>query len=258
MKISARHTLSVYSLLAVTSANAGFVSWGAPQTISGDADISTSGAFIEAYNLGTFGVPSTVVNGVTFSPFATSTTSNTVGTATLASSANILGNNTSFGEILPPFSLLTTNYKTLLQSGSYTVGVAPAAISLTLGGLTPGTQYQFEWWANQSDPLSFDPNAPPPALPSTTATAGNSVTLVRTGLAPGSVGQFAIGTFTADAASQVVTFNGSDTKTLLNAFQLRQLGTTAVPEPGSCLFGFATMGFLLRSASRRRRALSAI
>ena len=237
------------SLLAAIPARAGFVTWSSPQTITGDNDISNLGTFVSAYNLGGVGNSGATVHGVTFDPFATNATTNTVGNATLASSSTILGSNVDFGETEPPFSTLSSGYQTLLKSGSFTTGTfPPPTISMTLNGLTPGAEYQFQWWAHESEASSF---APAPALPGTSATAGNSVTLQRRGVLPGSLGQFALGVFTATSASQVIDFNGTDTKTLLSAFQLRQIA--AVPEPGSALFGLAMAGVALRSFSKRRR-----
>lgn len=237
-------------LIAAVPAQAGFVTWSSPKTITGDSDISNLGAFVSAYNLGAAGNASATVNGVTFDPFATNATTNTVGNVTLSSSATISGSNSDFGETLPPFSLLSPGYKTLLQSGSFTTGTfPPPTISMTLNGLTPGAEYQFQWWAHESEASSF---APAPPLPATSATAGNSVTLQRRGVLPGSLGQFALGVFIATSASQVIDFNGSDSKTLLSAFQLRQIAAP-VPEPGTALFGLAMAGVAFRSVSKRRR-----
>src|ERR1043166_7327806 len=60
--------------LALSSAyftsSAAVVSWGAPTTISGDSDVSTSGTLLGAVNWGFssagIGNPTTTVNGVTF------------------------------------------------------------------------------------------------------------------------------------------------------------------------------------------------
>ncbi len=225
------------------------MTWNAPQTIVGNGDVSTTGALIVAHNLGASGNSSATVNGVTFTPFATNGSVNIVGNVKLSSTANILGNNVNFGDIVPPFSDLSPDYQTLLQSGSYTNGLfPPPEITLTLSGLSIGTPYQFQWWANQSSLASFSP-FPPPSGPMTTATAGGSVTLTRYNPAT-EIGQFAIGTFTADAASQVITFSGGDNRTLLNAFQLRAFSAPAIPEPGTGLFALALSGVAL--SSRRR------
>ena len=64
--------------------------------------------------------------------------------------------------------------------------------TLTMSGLTAGHQYQFEWWNNTSTGT---------LLTDTTAVAGNSVTLLsNTTFSVGGLGQFAVGTFTADGA----------------------------------------------------------
>ena len=242
-------------LTSAVSVHAGFVTWSTPHTIVNNSDISTTGTLVVAHNLGAPGNSSATVNGVTFTPFGTNGPVNILGNVKLSAAANILGDNINFGEIVMPFSDLTLPYQTLLQSGSFTSGLfPPPEITLTLSGLSMGTQYQFQWWANQSGFFSFDPN-PPPGIPTTTATAGGVVSLDRTGFDPGSLGQFAIGTFTADATSQAITFSGSDTKTLLSAFQLRALPATAIPEPGSCLFALALSGVALRSMSSRRRTV---
>ena len=246
-------TSALFCLLAsAVSVHAGFVTWNAPQTITGNGDVSTTGALILAHNLGASGNSSATVNGVTFTPFATNGPVNIAGNVRLSSTANIPGDNVNFGDIVAPFSDLSPDYQTLLQSGSYTNGpFPPPDITLTLSGLSVGTSYQFQWWANQSSLSSFSP-FPPPGGPATTAAAGGSVTLTRYSPAT-EIGQFATGTFTADAASQVITFSGGDTRTLLNAFQLRELPASPIPEPGTALFGIALAGVALRSPSKRRR-----
>src|SRR5262249_42550728 len=100
----------------------------------------------------------------------------------------------------------------------------------------------------------------------TTAMAGNSVTLnARAVPGPppggeGGVGQFAIGTFTADAPSEVIPFTGTPAASpapLLNGLQLRELtpAATPVPEPSTpapfALGGIALAGWRWR---RRRQA----
>lgn len=244
--------LIALSLAAAASAHAGLVTWGLPTTIAGGSDVSTSGTLVVAHNLGGAGIPSAAVNGVTFTPFVTNGPSNTVGNVTLSSAANILGAST-FGEVVPPFStLLPATYRTLLESASFTGGSPAPTITLALAGLSVGTQYQFQWWANQSSFFNFDPNASAPAFPTTTATAGNSVSLARTGAVSGTLGQYAIGVFTADATTQSIAFTGSNPQTVLNAFQLRALAAPVVPEPGSCLFGIAVAGAICA----RRRPIS--
>ena len=256
---SAAPVLLAVSGLAATSAHAGFITWSAPQPITGDSDIRTDGTLVVAHNLGTFGNVSASINGVTFTPFVTSDPVNTSGSVTISAVTPMSGDNTVFGESVSPFVDLSPDYQALLQSGSFSAGPAPApSVTLTLAGLALGMEYQFQWWVNQTPASNFDPNSPPPALPTTTATAGGSVTLQRSSFDPGTIGQFAVGVFTATSASQSIVFQGSDNRTLLNAFQLRQLSPTVIPEPGSCLFGLATAGVIFRAIFKRHRPPTSI
>jgi hypothetical protein len=132
-----------------------------------------------------------------------------------------------------PFGNLTSSYRDLLRGA-----VAPAngaALTLTISGLTVGETYEFEFWSNRSSGVSS----------SVTATAGNSVSLfANTPNVDGSLGQFAIGTFVADNATQQVAFTGNNNR-WVNAVQLRRLSPAVVPEPGTALFGLGLMGVAL-------------
>lgn len=67
----------------------------------------------------------------------------------------------------------------------------------------------------------------------------------------GGTGQFSIGTFTADATTQTVTFQGHvNFGTLENAFQLRNI--TAVPEPGTLALFLSGAGLLACKLHRSR------
>ena len=102
-----------------------------------------------------------------------------------------------------------------------------------MNGLTPGNQYEFQWWDNYS-------TNPGSGQGIVTATAGNSITLNGnpSGI-DGGLGQFGIGRFVADATgSQAITFSSppvGGAGALVNSFQLRN--TTPVPEPSTALFG---------------------
>ena len=66
------------------------------------------------------------------------------------------------------------------------------------------------------------------------------------------LGEFALGTFVADAtASQSVTFS-SNSNGVLTALQLRHLAPPPpVPEPGTALFGLALLGTALTRRTRK-------
>ena len=112
--------------------------------------------------------------------------------------------------------------------------------------LTVGHQYEFQWFASFSGPGSL----------LHASTAGSTVTLNdNVTNTEGGLGQYAIGTFTADAASQLITFTsvgvGSQTA-LVNGFQLRDFGV--VPEPT----GFVTAFLCAGVAALRRKRVAAV
>jgi hypothetical protein len=119
-----------------------------------------------------------------------------------------------------------------------------------MSGLAVGDKYQFEWWSNDSASTG----------PSTTiATAGNSVTLnFNTGNNVGGLGQFAIGTFTADATSEVISFSPGTGAPFINGFELRNVTNVGVggtvPLPGALWPGLITVAALACLGARRNLA----
>ncbi|MFK7849626.1 MAG: PEP-CTERM sorting domain-containing protein [Akkermansiaceae bacterium] len=237
MKTLAKSRTLSLSLIAFGSlslsarTNGATVIWGAPTNIAGDSDVSTNGSLIRALNIGN----STTINGVLFEPTSFEATNGDfdfAGFTSIASSSSPNG--------------LSASYVGLTISG-YNTNSGNPTISLTMNNLTPGVQYEFQWWSNLSDPAGDY---------RTSANGGPELDANVSGLA-GGTGQFQIGTFTADTPSQVITFAGSGTPGLfqvtgmLNGFQLRDLsGAAPIPEPNSALLlGIALLGF----ATCRRR-----
>jgi len=139
---------------------------------------------------------------------------------------------------------LSSAYKGLLASATSPFAYANNTMILTLGGLTIGTNYQVQFWVNDSSDNDL--------ASSTILTSGNMVSLeVNTTDAPGGVGQWVTGTFTAVGATQTVNLTSSPQSAMplsvLNAFQVR-----TVPEPTSC--GLLGLGAVLIASHRRRRA----
>jgi VPDSG-CTERM motif len=227
--------IAVFCGVSAPPAQGASITWSAPQDITGDSDVSTNGSLVGAFNLGN-GPPSSLsspgsptVNGVTFQEFAVpngTTTSATMGNFTMTSANNFDSRNGNAASADPPFANLSAGYQTLLASF---VGQSPW--TLTISGLTLGTQYEFQWWINFSSAGAND---------HTSATARGTVTL---GWNPsdtdGGVGQFALGTFTANATTQAITFDSPDFEGIVSGFQLRQTGPAGVPDSGS------TFGLLL-------------
>lgn len=233
-----------------SSVDAATITWSAAQGVAGDSDVATTGTFEYAYNFGPSAVQATTVNGVTFSAFAFPASfgvqTTTVGNVTVAESPGFLTSRGNLGTATAPFTSLSSGYQALLGSGGSASN--PSTVTVTLAGLTIGTQYSLQWWSSNAAGASgqFSEN-----LTTTTATSGaNQVTLNST---TGGLGQFVTGTFTADAVSQIFTLQspvGSNTAPLINALQLRNLGSPSAV-PGAGLAGLATLG--LAGLARRRR-----
>ncbi len=119
-----------------------------------------------------------------------------------------------------PFSSLSASYQTLLNNFT-----SSGPFSLTINGLTVGDKYEFEWWSDLSLADFFSNSG----SQLTTATAINSVVLnSNTTDRDSGVGQFAIGTFTADGTSEVIAFSSLHLA-VVDGLQLRDLGPVASP-----------------------------
>jgi len=210
--------------------------WGLPQTVSGDSDVSVIGSLVYAFTFGGTAAPaSATVNGVTFAPFTIPggiVRSATTGSVVISESPGLLFGSNSFGTASAPFSGLSSDYRSLLGSGAY--ADIPTTITVSLGGLTNGQEYQVQWWTNNASNITPVFGG---GFSNTTATAINSVTLdANTTNVIGGLGQYAIGTFTASGTVQAfqLTEPSGGLNPLINALQVR-----AVPEPSVTLLGLA-------------------
>ena len=216
---------AVISLACLTSSHAATVVWGAAQNISGDTDVSTNGTFNRAYIFGN--VPWTV-NGVAFTAFTGNVSGDTMS----------LNQDPGFGDGAPgtPYGSLSTEYQNLLYYGAWAYPSATA--SFTLNSLTAGYTYQVQIFANDSRSLGSGRSM---------ALTGSSTLLdYNTTDAVGGVGQFAIGTFTADSTIQELLFSSSTETPQLNGLSLR-----VIPEPST--WAMLSLGLMSILALRRRR-----
>jgi hypothetical protein len=247
--------------LATSTVPAATIDWGSgAQNISGDSDVSTYGTLVDAFSLSTVDSAAAItVNGVTFAPYAfpaldwtyyTGQTSTSLGNYSFSENAGLVDAYDNLSSGSGAITGLSSSYASLLSSGGSSTDFT--TLALTISGLTIGQTYQFQWWDNNS---SFAYSQADYVTPGdTTATAGNSVSLAANdGVNQGSLGQFAIGTFTADAATQEIDFDGDSgyegTDPLINAFQLREI--TPAPEPST--LALAAMGGLGSLLMFRRR-----
>lgn len=235
------------------------ITWGSPQTISGDSDVLTTGSLVYAFNFGHGGfgpgdVTATTVNGVTFAPFGVDSSAPqtvTVGDLTLTEDPNFLFAYDPFGYTAAPYSGLSSDYKALLDQAVY--AAEPGTITIALGGLTAGQNYSVQWWTNDSS-LTYG------SL--TTASGVTDVTLdPNTTDVLGGVGQYAIGTFTATSGTQTFTLTGSVGSNpafdfpMISGLQLRTAGVTPVPEvdPAGMASVLTLIGGGLGLLDRRRK-----
>jgi hypothetical protein len=208
------------------------VTWGSAQNITGDSDVSTLGTLLYAYNAGDAGVTATTVNGVNFSPFVfpNGETNTTTGPVLFTENPGLLWSSNSLGVGSAPFATLSADYQTLLSSGGSANN--PGTLTGIMAGLTVGRDYLIQWWSNDSS-LSGNFDQTQDTRPG----GGSTVTLdSNTADSVGGLGQYAIGTFTATGTPLAVLnldgIAGIAGLPLINAFQIRDVTSAAVPEPG--------------------------
>lgn len=223
-------------LWGAVATHAAVITWNAPVQITSESDVITDGVLFQASNFGNSSVTNQTINGVTFeAAIRTGTTTETWGNVTLsptvAASANFLGSATTG----------SAAYNAMLAQTLWNVG-QPSVF--TINGLTDGQNYMLQYWVNDSRSIG--------SLGSRSVTfqddsGGMTSDAVLEHVGPtGNLGQYIVGTFTADGTSQVVNLvQSGSTEGVLNAFQIRN-----IPEPAS--LGLLAIGGLLVGSRRRR------
>jgi autotransporter-associated beta strand protein len=224
MKQHLYHTLG--SLLAVllmatitlfggVGSRAATISFTTPAACTGTNDVVGAGGAIFGYTWGT----ANTVNGV---PFTATTSAGVLGTS-LVLSGFTSANATAFTATSNPFNALPTAYKNILVGSVYNSTLGTLG-TVTLTNLAVGAQYLVQAWVND---------------PRTGATTNRQQYINSPGGTPqlmafnstqvlGGVGQFTIGTFTADAPTQTITVDSAGVPSgvglpQINALTLRTL-----------------------------------
>ena len=197
------------------------IAWSPAVSISGTNDVSTSGSYVYAYDAGS---SVTNLNGVPFTNYGVATPwgNVTIGwaTPTFASPGTFVA-----------AAGLSGSYSNALSGASY--NGASSAGTLTLNALTAGHQYQVQIW--QQDPRSgATTNRAAYFWDNRTAGTGYTTNFYNVSMVPGGVGQYVVGTFSADSQQQNIFVTpffrvvGGSASAQLNAISVRDLtaGTT--------------------------------
>jgi autotransporter-associated beta strand protein len=231
-------TLLAFILVFAAGARTAFgaaITWQTPTTVVGDTDVSTAGTLVYAYN---FSSSASTVNGVAF----TGNTSLTGAGANLSFSPSFGGNYNGYGSGSNPYNALSSAYKVLLGNANY-LDAPGASVTITLSNLTVGRSYAIQYWVNDSRNLGRSETL--------TSSGGNTVTLSYDATATaGGVGQYSIGTFTANATTQsfIVTQVGGSDDVQINALQLRDTTGIIAWGPATTVVGdtdVSTVGTLV-------------
>ena len=187
-------TLFVVGMLA--QAGAAVITWDTVGDTTGDSDVVVTGTVHAASTIGAQVTPITV-NGITFSH----------DTALIQSTMNN-GYTGDFDRIVPATGY-SAAYGDLLSYGGYGSGDV-----LTIKQLTVGQEYFVQIWVEDD------------RFAGRTVTVDSSVTLDKRNTG-GETGQWATGTFTADADTQVINLTGS------HGGHANALSVQVIPEPAT-------------------------
>lgn len=227
MKISAA-VLAFF--LATVISHAQFINWLGDYNITGDSDVFTDGAYVDAFQAPTGGyngrtTAATVVNGVTFN--INDTGSHSDGTFSLGGVSD--GTDGDY-----PY-VGSTAYKSVLADCAYTFGTGTVSIS----GLTNGQEYEIQIWnATPYDPTDY-----------VGSSSSDSIYGARGTYVLGKF--FAIGTTASfNFAQPSAVEGGGSGASVISAIEIR-----AVPEPST--YGALALGVLALAGVVRVRKLAA-
>jgi hypothetical protein len=249
-------TLAMMLVMVCNHCPAASLNWAAPQKITGDSDVSLNGVLVRALNAtptNTTLAIDVTLNGVMFvaarkngSGLYVAPGGDTFQPTDTSSVGPTAGGFQAFGQGGAPFNTLSAACSNLLCTAYWNDGTdigntwaATAGYDWTLNNLTVGKTYELQVWVNDSRLSNLGQNNPG-LFTSVMDTNGNSVNLEHNvDNILGGVGQYVIGTFTADAASQALKLiggntagadtSGSTATSLLNAYQLRDISPAGAP-----------------------------
>ncbi len=203
----------IAALVLPVLSHAASLTWGSVQAITGASDILSTGVTsLAGASFGiTTGTATIVNNGAVDIEFKSLGSGQN---ATLSNGITVAADSTwgNWG-LAGGNSAVTGNFGTVLDSNLGIEDGGPTSASITLSGLTIGTQYQIQFFAD--------------------STGNNSQTISGSAAMNTLSGQFVTGTFTADATSQVLTMTRNTDFGVANALTIGTAGSgpdTTPPE----------------------------
>ncbi|MFC5051254.1 PEP-CTERM sorting domain-containing protein [Rubritalea spongiae] len=213
-------SIAAITILAAGATQAATITWTGFKTTGDPTDVLNAGTTVEAFNA-TNDTGNVTVNGVTFT-----------NTDTLLSNGA--------GPFFTDFTSSDPGYQALLETTDFAPNTG-ATFTRSFSGLTTGQEYAIQYWfvANNVTTRTMTVTA------SGTSTTGSG-DLILNANGNGTDLNSAIGTFTADAATQDFTIISSANGVRITALQLR-----AVPEPSSAaLLSIGGLSLIMRRAKK--------
>jgi alpha-1,3-glucanase-like protein/carbohydrate binding protein with CBM6 domain len=212
--------VALATLTSSVTVNAQNITWGSATGITGDANLVTSGTYVDAFLTNTSKTTSLTADGVTFNPATSS--SNTSGTDGKISFTVTSGTNLPYStNAFPTASPSSTAFAALMNSGGTYENGGTGAGTVTLSGLISGHTYAVQVfnYINDGDAGLTKLSGTTPVTLSNAPGAGGS----------GTNGEYATGTFTATGTTETFNWNGQGSGyTLLGSISVRD--TTNAPQ----------------------------
>ena len=218
--------MKVHKLLIALAAgvslelSAATIIWDEARNVSADADVSTEGDLVCAYNENN---ADATVNGVLFKGYVSSgllplgADEPDVRLANFGAGAGEARANTFLANFVTS-DTLSAAYANLLAGAAFNRN-ANSTATVTLLGLQPGEEYLVQVWMNDN---RFDSDR--------RSTVIDGVCQVEHYSTSGNYGQWAVGRFRADSTNQVISLY-SEASPQLNAIQVRKLSSITWGEP---------------------------
>ena len=208
------------------------ITWTGPQGITGDANLSTNGTYLDALLLNTAAGGNLTADGVVFHVAATENGGG-YGDGTIAYSGSGL-NDFSWAGSFPVGTLVSPGFAAVMDAGGIYQNGGNGSGSVILARLKPGYGYRVQVfnYAPDGDAGLTTLSGNPPAALSNLPGAGGTNTY----------GEFATGTFVATGTNESFNWNGAGSGyTVVGSISVRQLQITPIVSPTNAVMAGRTV-----------------